>query len=334
MNKIPRKVLLAGGVLIFSALLYAQDKTKPHENPDGEIRHREVLDAIYARRPAPDREEKQEALLKSIRGKEHHSGLLWHKFNLDIGIDFFHDIASQGRIPFVEAEARLMAINDRMKLPKGVTAQELEWYRNRKQLLALLKKFYEYRDLSDSVAKGLINFSVGSELCHCIYSDKLLLRTHVAENRKEDYENNAGVNFTVKAKDNSYYTLCTFPYSGANDDSPRSFVLHFDKNFKLFEAFQSNKPFYDLSSSSKWTPVNFAFETKDVLVKEDYKTKKTALVFTKKEEIVWEPGEREAAQNGRHQTRLAGCASATARFRIAQTPGNHWQEFHHVHHRT
>ncbi len=252
-------------------LCYAQEKPSSHEP---EKRAREVVDGIYAKKPEEGWHEKLQESLKLIRDKDL-EGELGFKIKSELGADIYTSFywLIEKSLPRIESE--LKKIKDKLKSPIGATQKDKDFYQKKDKLIAFAKQWDEYNRLIGTASRNLSKLSVGRELCHSIYAKEPIDvqdESFFDRERKKDYENNAGVKFTLKASDGSYYTLCSFPYGSKL--RPKEFVLHFNKDLKLEEVFQGD--------SGYWVPVDFSLNTKKVQINKDTTVTRIAFDFSEK----------------------------------------------------
>ncbi len=215
-------------IFLSPAFLRCEEKPKAHEpNPVVKGRAEIDSDAIYAKKPARPFEEAQEALLKEAFDSR-------KKIN-EIGQEFEE---KYGESPYLQiVETRLKFIRENMKSPKGVSAQNAFFYQNRENVLAKAKDAEAALKIINSASNKIAKLTIGKEICNSIYSNERLgsrSEAFITEKKLKTYKNNAGANFSIKVEDGSYFTFCEFPrYT--------RFLLHFDKELKLVEVYQSDR---------------------------------------------------------------------------------------------
>ncbi len=263
-------------VLFLSTLSYSQEKPGTHqpENPPS----RPIADGIYAKKPEAGRDEKQEALLKEVRENYRKHKELYQAIEL-LGWEIAHVIKYRNGVP--DLEKRFKSIHDRMKSPLGISQEDAAIFKKKELALKLAKEWAILNPIIENANSKLVNLAVGREVCNSIYAKGLIDRSfsRVHDSKIEKYENNAGVRYSMKSSDGSYYTACEFPGPSSVNEAT-TFLLHFNKDLKLVEVFQPAKDRF----SDEYVPMDFALERKKVRLNALTEGERSVLLLSNKSE--------------------------------------------------
>ncbi len=278
MTPLPLAPTFLSIALFLSGLSFSQEKPKSHEPEKQSTSSRPVADGIYAKKPEVGRDEKQEALLKEVRENYRKFKELEQAIEL-LGWQIRNAIRAGNSI--AEIEQRFKLVHDKMKSPLGVSPEEAAFFKKKELAIKLAKEWEILNPIIYNANPKLAELAVGKEICNRIYAKGLIDRSSslLHESKREKYENNAGVMYSMKSSDGSYYTTCEFPGKSSANEST-IFILHFNKDLKLVEVFQPAEDRFTYD----FVPVDFALERKKVRLNALTEGERSVLVLSKKSE--------------------------------------------------